>query len=243
METLMCHLIEELWVESISLSTFLDKKIFKDEVRFGDVKIVFDPDSKLADFIEQLPTLQEEECISAIGSSRMDALKWNDHFATPVSLLMMLYIQLNDLRSDEYCSMFAEMGGDTHISLAEFVGDVDGLLREDSTLGGFCRFVLDKYVVCQHHSTALGKILGYELETFRFVDNDGRLEAIDSYQPNFNQFRVEQLLQVMNDLGLIKINSDKVVVTELGQSTIQKVAQLSRLVEDRIWGEEFGSIQ
>lgn len=243
METILCHLLEELRVESSSIDAFCEKKIISGSINLKDVEILFDPSAKIEFFLGVLPTFSEEACIATIRGNKLDTLDWKAHFATPITLLMILYKQLVNLKHNRYAAMFAEIGGDNHLSLKKFVNDVDQLLQKNCTLGDFCRHIIDEYVVRQHHSVAIGKLLGYNLETFRFIDNDGRLEFITHYWPNFNLFRVEQLIQVMHDLGMIKSIPKNVVVTDLGQKTIQDIAQLAKQVKDRTWGEDFGSIK
>lgn len=237
LETLFCNLIEQIRLQSSRLEDFLNDRLVSQEINIKNNTLYFDTGKSLATFITTIATDIEEDCVSIIAGKKFESLDPQVHFTVPFVLLLAVYNQSVELRKDEYSWHLAGYGAESHISLKKFVFDVDKLLMGGSSLANFCRFIYKRYILRQHRETALEKLLGYNLETFRIVENEGMLEYRNNYRPKFNQFRGYQLIQCMLDLGLLNNSGQKLKVMPLGYEFMEQAKQIAKKVKNREWGD------
>lgn len=197
----------------------------------------FDPETSLNEMIETLPTIVLEDLLKVTKGTSLDELNVEAHVVVPTFMLIEVYRWVKNLGKDMYSWKYVCAGGVDHLSLDKFIRDVESLIEKKGQVKDFCNMILSHYLVRQHHRVALEKLMGYNLETFRILENEGKLEYRNGYQPNFNQFRGHQALTALRDLGILQKIDSSYQVTSLGQKVIKDVRQLARTVKTREWGE------
>lgn len=238
-ETLFCHLINDVSFANTTLSRFLSERL-SDTMQAtleGDAKLDFDPSQLLDTLINQVPEYIEEYATGKIVAG-LKAQTMQTHFVLPILMLLTVFKQLDQLKDKAYCWELAGYGGGEHISLTRFHRDVKSSLQKRLTVADFCHFVYSEYIVKQHYLTAMEKLTDYnrKLDTFRIIENDGILEFRNGYQPNFNGFRGHQLLQAMVDINLILRRNNELQITDLGQEVLARVKKLAVQVKrDGSW--------
>ena len=93
-------------------------------------------------------------------------------------------------------------GGARRLSMAKLVEDVRRFHREGATIGETYRWILEHYVIRQHHRVALGKLPD---DTFRLRLDAGRVQFVDeSVAVDMNDSRFRALSTCAAELGLTR---------------------------------------
>lgn len=237
LETIFCHMIEKLHLRSSGLDELLNPMLESQWVDASGLNYKYDPESSLKQLIDDLPALNLEEGINVTRKIRVHEIDLIAHVVYPLFILVEIYRQVKMLQEDTYCKQFTLVGGEDHLSLDKFVHDMESMLERNAKVKDLCFMIITQYIIHQHHRVALEKLLGYDLETFRILDNEGKLEYRSGYSPNFNQFRGHQALTVLNDLGLLHRADTLYLVTQSGRKMIVDVKEMARRIKVRKWGE------
>jgi hypothetical protein len=139
-----------------------------------------------------------------------------DHVWKPLFISLLMYVRLrnrNDFES--FHENLLKLGGKDSISFTTWMQIVESY--QDKTVKEFLSYILRYYVLEQHQKVALNKMITTRNETYRFVENDGRLYFMHEDRPSFNVFRVNQGLTILVDLGFIEEIKDVYQVTPSGK--------------------------
>ncbi|MGG0847094.1 hypothetical protein [Peribacillus simplex] len=175
----------------------------------------YDLAEQVADINRYIP-LTTEFRRSFIKQMRVEQKDVNLHVWQPTLVMLDVYHRLLGREDFEIIhDELLKLGGKDSISLKTWMEFVDSY--QQKSIKDFISYILRYFILEQHHKVALNKMITTKNETYHFIDNDGKLYFISDDVPVFNTFRVNQGLDILEDLGLVKNIKGTYQVTSLGQ--------------------------
>lgn len=175
----------------------------------------YDLAEQVGDINRYIPLTQEFRRFS-IKQMRVEQKDVNLHVWQPILVMLDVYHRLLGREDFEIIhDELLKLGGRDSISLNTWLGFVDSY--QQKSIKDFISYILRYFILEQHQKVALNKMITTKNETYHFIDNDGKLYFISDDNPVFNTFRVNQGLNILEDLGLVKNIKGTYQVTSLGQ--------------------------
>jgi hypothetical protein len=222
------------------------QKILKDDLKF-EISERINGEISLLDFVSQV-TKSEDLFTKGIDKTIYDkstvannevelykkineaGKKHEDERNFWLALILLIKIALRLIsiipKEDSTVISLLEEGQYQRKSLKYFSDRVFIFLREEKSLIEFVRWIVENLIISQHIQTSLQKWQQREVNTFHFENNNGLYFFRKMDRNGLSASRFIFARNMLEDLGLIKQESDSMfVTTKLGKATASRIKE------------------
>jgi hypothetical protein len=91
------------------------------------------------------------------------------------------------------------------------------------SVGKVLAWLAKEWGICAHFRVALRKLRYESRDTFKIKPTERGLEVVEAPLPGFSNPRLTQAIQILRDLGMLRVEADFLITTDLGKTILRSL--------------------
>lgn len=207
-------------VEEMTIKDFFGLELnFDDKIENILIKILDNTGKDFAKSVTFDSKVNEEKIYEKIRQHNTE-INYTYSFGFSVIELLYLFLRFRDSKKNNYWEFAKTIDRDGYLSLDVFINEISSNLEVSFKV--FLSDFIKKYIINRHIQIALEKFSAYRNDTFHLSYEEGKILSTKHAISVLNASKFQNIINTLNDLGLIVLEDDKYSTTQAGLAVINE---------------------